>query len=73
MVGSQIQLRRWLNEGEVIAPTDGESINLYGKWSYSSMPDKLVAPSRDDPIVAPAALDLAESMFNGSAKCIRES
>ena len=27
----QMRLRRWLNEGEVSAPADGENVNLYGK------------------------------------------
>ena len=28
---NQMQLRRWLNEGEVLSPENGETINLYGK------------------------------------------
>ena len=27
----QMRLRRWLNEGEVSGPADGENVNLYGK------------------------------------------
>ncbi|NDH17475.1 MAG: cyclic nucleotide-binding domain-containing protein, partial [Opitutae bacterium] len=27
----QMRLRRWLNEGDVTAPTDGENVNLYGQ------------------------------------------
>ena len=64
---SQIQLRRWLNDGEVIAPADGESTNLYGKVAIL-VSGQAVAPGSTDPITAPASLDLAEASFNGSAK-----
>ena len=64
---SQIQLRRWLNEGEVIAPVDGESTNLYGKVAVL-ISGQAVAPSSTDPIVAPATLDIAEASFGNNAK-----
>ena len=64
---SQIQMRRWLNEGEVIAPADGESTNLYGKVAVL-ISGQAVAPSSTDPIVAPATLDIAEATFGNSAK-----
>ena len=64
---SQIQLRRWLNDGEVLAPADGESTNLYGKIAVL-VSGQAIAPGSPDPIVAPASLDLAEASFNGSAK-----
>ena len=64
---SQIQLRRWLNDGEVLAPADGESTNLYGKVAVL-VSGQAIAPGSADPIVAPASLDLAEASFNGSAK-----
>ena len=64
---TQIQLRRWLNEGEVMAPADGESTNLYGKVAVL-ISGQAIAPGSTDPIAAPASLDLAEASFNGSAK-----
>ena len=59
---SQIQLRRWLNDGEVLAPADGESTNLYGKIAVL-VSGQAIAPGSPDPIVAPASLDLARSKF----------
>jgi len=70
---SQIQMRRWLNEGEVIAPVDGESTNLYGKVAVL-ISGQAVAPSSTDPIVAPATLDMAEASFGNNAKVfVREA
>jgi hypothetical protein len=64
---SQIQLRRWLNEGEVMAPSNGEAANLYGKVAILVSGQSIPAGSRE-PINAPAHLDLAEATFNGNAK-----
>ena len=64
---SQIQLRRWLNEGDVIAPSDGETTNLYGKIAVLVSGQAIPAGSTE-PINAPAHLDLAEATFNGNAK-----
>ncbi len=64
---SQIQLRRWLNEGEVMAPADGETANLYGKVAIL-VSGQASSPSVSEPISAPAHLDLAEAAFSGSAK-----
>ena len=64
---SQMQLRRWLNEGEVMAPTDGENANLYGKVAIL-VSGQASAPSSNEPISAPAHLDLAEAVFSGNAK-----
>jgi hypothetical protein len=64
---SQIQLRRWLNEGDVIAPSDGETSNLYGKVAVLVSGQAIPAGSTE-PINAPAHLDLAEATFNGNAK-----
>ena len=70
---SQIQMRRWLNEGEVIAPVDGESTNLYGKIAVL-ISGQAVAPSSTDPIAAPAILDMAEASFGNNAKVfVREA
>ena len=70
---SQIQMRRWLNEGEVIAPADGESTNLYGKVAVL-ISGQAIAPSSTDPIVAPATLDMAEARFGNNAKIfVREA
>ena len=64
---SQIQLRRWLNEGDVIAPSDGDTTNLYGKVAVLVSGQAIPAGSTE-PINAPAHLDLAEATFNGNAK-----
>jgi len=64
---SQIQLRRWLNEGEVMAPADGETTNLYGKVAIL-VSGQASSPSMSEPISAPAHLDLAEAAFSGNAK-----
>ncbi|NDH00822.1 MAG: hypothetical protein EBY43_07070 [Opitutae bacterium] len=64
---NQMQLRRWLNEGEVLSPADGESINLYGKIAVL-VAGQASAPGAAEPSVAPAHLDLAEAVFQGNAK-----
>ncbi len=64
---NQMQLRRWLNEGEVLSPTDGESINLYGKIAVL-VAGQAAAPGAAEPTLAPAHLDLAEAVFQGNAK-----
>ena len=64
---SQIQLRRWLSEGEVMAPADGEKANLYGKVAIL-VAGKASAPGATEPISAPAKLDLAEVEYSGNAK-----
>ncbi len=64
---SQIQLRRWLSEGEVFSPNDGESTNLYGKVAVL-VAGQANAPGQPEPIVAPAILDLAQATFSSSAR-----
>ncbi|MBT5717746.1 MAG: cyclic nucleotide-binding domain-containing protein [Opitutae bacterium] len=69
----QMRLRRWLNEGEVSAPADGDSINLYGKVGIL-VDGQASAGAATEPITAPALLDLAEATFSGNAKVfIREA
>ena len=69
----QMRLRRWLNEGEVSAPTDGESVNLYGKVAIL-VSGQASASAGAEAISAPAMLDLAEATFSGNAKVfVRES
>lgn len=69
----QMRLRRWLNEGTVSAPPDGESVNLYGKIGVL-VAGKATGTSGTDPISAPALLDMADAIFSDSAKVyIRES
>ena len=63
----QMRLRRWLNEGEVSSPADGESVNLYGKIAVL-VAGKASANSTSEPISAPALLDLAEATFSDQAK-----
>jgi hypothetical protein len=68
-----MRLRRWLNEGEVSAPADGETINLYGKVGILVDGQASVGATAE-PITAPALLDLAEATFSGNAKVfIREA
>ena len=64
---NQMQLRRWLNEGEVLSPSDGENINLYGKIAVL-VAGQASAPGAAEPTAAPAHLDLAEAVFQGNAK-----
>ena len=61
-----MRLRRWLNEGDVSAPADGENINLYGKTAIL-ISGKATAGG-DEPISAPAHLDMAEAVFSENAK-----
>ena len=64
---NQMQLRRWLNEGEVLSPADGESLNLYGKIAVL-VAGQASSPGAAEPSTAPAHLDLAEAVFQGNAK-----
>mgnify|MGYP001184670696 FL=1 len=64
---NQMQFRRWLNEGEVISPADGESINLYGKIAVL-VAGQSTTPSSQEAVQAPAHLDVAEASFQGSAR-----
>ena len=69
----QMRLRRWLNEGEVSAPAEGESINLYGKVGIL-VAGQASASAGAEAITAPALLDLADATFSDNAKVfIRES
>ena len=63
----QMRLRRWLNEGEVSGPADGENVNLYGKTSIL-IAGKATASGQGEPITAPAHLDLPEAVFSENAK-----
>ena len=64
---NQMQLRRWLNDGEVVSPQDGETINLYGKTAVL-VAGQATSSTGGEPIAAPAVLDLAEARFQGGAK-----
>jgi NhaP-type Na+/H+ or K+/H+ antiporter len=69
----QMRLRRWLNEGEVSAPAEGESVNLYGKVGIL-IAGQASASASAEVITAPALLDLADATFTDNAKVfIRES
>ena len=69
----QMRLRRWLNEGEVSAPAEGESVNLYGKVGIL-VAGQASASASAEAITAPALLDLADATFSDNAKVfIRES
>ena len=63
----QMTLRRWLNEGELLSPADGDSINLYGKVAVL-VAGEAAAPGSQESTSAPAHLDLAQADFSGNAK-----
>lgn len=70
---SQMQLRRWLNDGEVLSPKDGETLDLYGKTAIL-VAGQASPASGGEATNAPAALDMAEARFQGGAKVfIREA
>ena len=64
---NQMQFRRWLNDGEVISPVDGENVNLYGKIAVL-INGQCTSPSSQEIIAAPSQLDVAEASFQGNAK-----
>ena len=64
---NQMQFRRWLNDGEVISPADGEKVNLYGKIAVL-INGQCTTPSSQEIISAPSQLDVAEASFQGNAK-----
>jgi len=70
---SQLELRRWLNSGNVLSPNDGETLNLYGKTSVL-VTGQATAAAGGNPISAPAVLELAEARFSTGAKVfVREA
>jgi NhaP-type Na+/H+ or K+/H+ antiporter len=69
----QMKLRRWLNDGELMAPADGETVNLYGKVAVL-IAGQATAPGSTETTNAPALLDLAEAQFSENAKVfVRQS
>ena len=69
----QMRLRRWLNEGEVTSPSEGELVNLYGKVAIL-VAGQASASSSSEALQAPALLDMADATFSGNAKVfIREA
>ena len=60
----QMRLRRWLNEGEVSAPAEGESINLYGKVGIL-VAGQASASASAEAITAPALLGSCRCHFFG--------
>ncbi len=69
----QMRLRRWLIEGDVLAPADGESLDLYGKVAVL-VAGQASSPGAKEPSLAPAFLDLASAEFSEKAKVfIREA
>jgi hypothetical protein len=70
---SQLELRRWLNSGNVLSPNDGETLNLYGKTSVL-VTGQATAAAGGEAISAPAVLELAEARFSTGAKVfVREA
>jgi NhaP-type Na+/H+ or K+/H+ antiporter len=70
---SQIELRRWLNSGNVLSPNDGETLNLYGKTSVL-VSGQATAAAGGEAVSAPAVLELAEARFSTGAKVfVREA
>jgi len=69
----QMRIRRWLNGGDVLSPTDGESVDLYGKVAVL-VAGQASSPGAGEPKNAPALLDSASAQFSGNAKVfVRES
>ena len=69
----QMRLRRWLNEGEVTSPSEGELVNLYGKVAIL-VAGQASASSSSEALQAPALLDMADATFSDKAKVfIREA
>jgi NhaP-type Na+/H+ or K+/H+ antiporter len=69
----QMRLRRWLNGGDVLSPSDGESVDLYGKIAVL-VAGQAISSGSSEPKLAPALLDLASAEFSGNAKVfVRES
>ena len=69
----QMRLRRWLIEGDVLAPADGESLDLYGKVAVL-VAGQALSPGAKEPSTAPAILDLASAEFSEKAKVfVREA
>jgi len=62
-----MRLRRWLNEGDVTAPTDGENVNLYGQTAIL-IAGKAKVSGQEELISAPAHLDFPEAVFSDNAK-----
>ena len=62
-----MQFRRWLNEGEVISPSNGEKLNLYGKVAVL-VAGQCSTPGSDQMISAPSQLDVAEATFQGGSQ-----
>ena len=62
MAGVKCRLRRWLNEGEVIAPRDGESINLVRQGCDTSC-GQAVLHLLPIQFVHLLLLDMAEALF----------
>jgi hypothetical protein len=64
---TQLRLRRWLNEGDVISPPDGEKVDLYGKTAVL-VAGNVNLPGQEQPMTAPVVLDVAEASFSNKAK-----
>ncbi|MBL62136.1 MAG: hypothetical protein CMI30_01895 [Opitutae bacterium] len=64
---TQLRLRRWLNEGSVISPTDNETIDLYGKTAVL-ISGMVRLPGQDQPMTAPVSLEVASATFSNQAK-----
>jgi len=64
---NQMQFRRWLNDGEVISPPNGEKLNLYGKVAVL-VAGQCSTPGSEEMVSAPSQLDVAEATFQGDAK-----
>ena len=64
---NQMQLRRWLNAGEVNSPQDGSTINLYGKVAVL-VSGQAGSAAGGESVSAPAVLDMADARFQGGAK-----
>ena len=64
---SQIEMRRWLSSGNVVAPEDGQTVNLYDKIVILIAGSAKGSNSAEE-ISAPALLSLPEAQFSNDAR-----
>jgi len=64
---SQLRLRRWLNDGDVKSPPDGEKVDLYGKTAIL-VSGMVNLPGQAQPMTAPVLLEVPEATFSSNAK-----
>lgn len=64
---SQMEMRRWLSTGNIVAVENGQTVNLYGKVVIL-IAGKAKSKTSQEEFQAPALLDLAEAQFDENAR-----